>query len=72
MAQLIQVFVCNKNGESLSGQKVKLYGGSEVLTGKDGYANLTATGSECTVYVNGVTVYDGYASKAPNPIIYKK
>ena len=73
MAYAIQVMVIErKTGKGLSGQRVKLYGGSEITTNSSGIANLVANASSIVVYVNGFQVYSGSASGAPRPIIYNK
>lgn len=73
MAHVITVMVIDRNtGKGLSGHTVNLYNGSRVKTGSDGKANLTTDSIEIDVYVNGTSVYSGYASKAPRPIIYEK
>lgn len=73
MAYAIRVMVINKTTrKGLSGQKVKLYGGNEIKTDSSGVANIVATSSSITVYVNGTTAYNGSASSAPNPIVYEK
>ena len=72
MAYVITVMVIDRNtGKGLSGYSVKLYNGSTVKTNSDGKANLTADSAEVDVYVNGSSVYSGYASNAPRPIIYE-
>lgn len=73
MARLIKVFVCDKNGYGLSGQKVKLYGdNNHVYTGKDGVAEFVVESSSLSVYVNGITAYSGSTSFAKDIIVYKK
>ena len=69
--RLINVFVCDKDGYALSGQKVMLYGGEYERTGSDGMISLLADGDKCTVYVNGRTAYDGSVSRIPDPLIWK-
>lgn len=73
MAYAIQVMVVNKSTrKGLSGHTVKLYGSDPVKTDNSGMATLITNSSSVEVYVNGTTVYAGYASSAPNPIIYEK
>lgn len=73
MAYVIKVLVVSKNSrKSLSDETVKLYGGGETKTDSSGMATLIANNSTVSVYVNGRTVYDGYASSAPDPIIFEK
>ncbi len=72
MARLIRVFVCDRDGYGISGQKVKSYGGDIVYTDRQGFASILAEGSEISIYVNGFTAYEGGVSRAPDPVIYKK
>jgi len=73
MAYVIKVMVVNKKTQKgLSGHKVKRYGGSEVTTDSNGMATVITEDSSVTVYVDGVEVYNGYASSAPKPIICEK
>jgi len=73
MAYVIKVMVVDKKTQKgLSGYKVKRYGGSEATTDSKGMATVITEDSSVTVYVNGVQVYNGYASSAPKPIIYEK
>lgn len=71
MNRLIKVFVCDKHGYGVSGYKVKLYGDDNIKkTDSDGMASLLVSSDTCTIYVNGSEAYDGYTSKAPDPVIY--
>lgn len=73
MAYAINVMVIDKKtNRGLSGQRVKLYGGTEMKTKSNGMTTLISESSSVTVYVNGFQVYSGGASSASNPIIYEK
>ena len=73
MAYVITVMVISKKTKKgLSGHKVKRYGGSEVKTDSKGMATIIAENSSVTIYVDGVQAYNGYASSAPQPIIFEK
>ena len=75
MARLIKVFVCDDNGRGLSGQRVKMYGGSEVKTDSQGIAELLIDdGGDISIYVNGTTAYSGSKARLPSSgiIAYRK
>lgn len=67
----LNVFVSDKNGRGMSGQKVKAYGGSEVKTDSRGMASVLAEGST-QIYVNGIKIWSGQASQAPRTIQHRK
>lgn len=70
---LVKVMVVDKKtGKGLKGYKVKEYNGSEQETDDSGIANLVCKYSEVFVTVEGSKVYEGYASKAPRPIVVEK
>ncbi|KPA13694.1 hypothetical protein MHK_006098 [Candidatus Magnetomorum sp. HK-1] len=71
MAKVIDVMVCDSNGNGLSGQTVKVYGKTPVKTDSTGKAAIVIEGS-VSIYVNGFQVYNGSASSAPNPLIHRK
>lgn len=73
MAKLIKVFVCDSEGRGLSGQRVKMYGGSEIRTDSKGIAELIIDeGGDISIYVNGLTAYSGSKSRMPQIIKYQK
>jgi len=71
MSKAIEVFVTDQNNNGLAGQKVKLYGGKEVVTDRSGKATLVADGAHVDVYVNRVTAYSGPVSSVTGPIHWK-
>ncbi len=78
MAKAVRVFVCDENGNGLSGQKVKYYGlKTPVLTSSEkkdkGIATLLIEGDgETDIYVNGTEIWTGFKSALPSELIYKK
>lgn len=74
MAQLVKVFVCDKNGRGIQDVKVNLYNGAAVFTDEDGIAEVFVNGSTgtCSIYVDGSTAYDGYISGLPSLLTFKK
>lgn len=72
MSRVIRVKVVDSNGYGLSGMKVNAYGGDAVRTDRDGEAVIDADGSKVSIYVNGRTAYEGYASSCPNPLIVRR
>lgn len=67
----ITIVVIDKKGNPVSGVNVKKYGDKDATrTNKEGKALIEADSSSVTIYVKGFTVYDGYTSKCPNPLIY--
>lgn len=71
-ARLIKVFVCDKDGKGLSGQKVNKYNGEKMSTDRNGFASFIHDGSKLTVFVNGTTVFDGFTHDCPGTIVYQK
>jgi len=69
MIRVIRVKVVDRNGYGKSGYKVKVYGGQEVKTDREGTAVVEAKNSSVAIYVEGATAYDGYTSSCPNPLI---
>lgn len=73
MARLVKVFVHDSNGRGISGQRVKMYGGSEVKTDSRGVAELLIDdGGDISIYVNGTTAYSGSRSRLPSVLNYQK
>lgn len=73
MAYAIKVMVVDKKTrKGRSGFKVKCYGGSPVVTDKDGRATVICNQSNTEIYVDGFAVYKGSVSNAPNPIVVEK
>lgn len=73
MAKLVKVFVCDSNNRGLSGQRVKMYGGSEIRTDSNGVAELIVEeGGSISIYVNGTTAYSGSVFSLPKVITYRK
>lgn len=59
MAKLVQIYVVNDKGNGQLGQRVKLYGGSEQRTDKEGCTSILIKSSTVSIYVNGFTAYSG-------------
>lgn len=72
MSRTIRVKVENENGYGLSGYKVKTYGGDVVITDKNGYAAVEATGNSVSIYVNGTEVYSGLTKNCDSPLYIKR
>lgn len=73
MSYAINVMVIDrKTRKGKSGYRVKASGGAEVKTDASGMATVITSQSSTSIYVDGTTVYSGYASKAPNPILCEK
>lgn len=63
MAKIVKVYVVDNKLNGLSGQRVKIYGGSEQKTGKDGCATLVIESTNVTIFINGFSAYEGYSSR---------
>ena len=72
MAKVIKVYVVDGNGNGLSGQVVKTYGGAQVKTDKSGCASLVIDQSLVSIYVNGHEAFDGYASRLGSVEVFTK
>lgn len=72
MGRAIKVFVVDSDGNSLSGQRVKEYGGDEQRTDSKGCVNLFLEGTNTTIYVNGFEAYDGSVSRLDSKEIFTK
>ena len=72
MSRLIRVFVCDRNGFGVHGQKVKTYGGETQYTDSSGLVSFVVESSNVSVYVNGATAYNGATSRAEDPIVFRK
>jgi len=66
MARLVRVFVRDRSGRGIPGERVKVYGGPELKTDREGVAEFLVNASKVAVYVNGSTVYDGWAAGLPS------
>lgn len=64
----ITVFVADQHGYGKYGYQVWAYNGERKYTGKDGKALVFIDGERASIYVNGITVYDGTTSRCPNPL----
>lgn len=71
MTKKITVFVHDKDGYGLPGEKVNLYGEDYERTDTDGYVILYASKSDVAVYVNGFEIYDGQTSRCPKNLSYE-
>jgi hypothetical protein len=63
VGKAIKVYVVDDSGNTLSGQRVKEYGGNQVKTDGSGCAALFLEGTNTTIYVNGFEAYDGPVSR---------
>lgn len=73
MAKKVTVFVHDKAGKGVSGQRVKYYGGCEAKTDKEGIASFILQGDgETEIYVNGFRIWKGYKSAVPMTLSYQK
>lgn len=73
MTRLVKVFVHDSNDRGVAGQRVKMYGGSEVKTDSRGIAELLIDdGGDIAIYVNGTTAYSGSKSRLPQVVTYRK
>lgn len=72
MGKAIKVYVVDNNGNTLSGQRVKEYGGSELRTDSSGCAALFLEGTNTTIYVNGFKAYDGSVSRLDSKEVFTK
>lgn len=72
MGKVVKVYVVDDNGNTLSGQRVKEYGGDESRTGRDGSVSLLLEGVRTTIYVNGNTAYDGSVSRLDSKEVFNK
>jgi len=73
MSYALTVMVIDRRSrKGLAGERVKVYGGGEVKTNRNGLATVISKNTSATIYVNGFKAYDGSVSRAPNPIIYEK
>lgn len=69
MSKYITVIITNRDGKAQSGVKVSTMS-SETRTDNNGQATICVSGSSITIFVNGRTVYDGFASSCPNQIFH--
>jgi hypothetical protein len=65
MARLVKVFVHDRTGRGIPGERVEMYGGPKLRTDKEGIAEMLVTESKVAITVNGSMVYDGYVSGLP-------
>jgi hypothetical protein len=72
MSRAIKVYVVDHDGNTLSGQRVKEYGGTEQRTDNNGCVTLLLGGTNTTIYVNGFTAYDGSVSSLDSKEIFTK
>ena len=72
MGKAIKVFVVDGDGNTLSGQRVKEYEGSEQRTDNNGCVSLLLDGTNTTIYVNGFEAYDGSVSRLNSKEIFTK
>jgi len=74
MGRLVRVFVCDRTGRGLAGERVKQYNGPELKTDREGIAEMLVNEGKVAIYVNGFTVYDGWTSGLPSSgiITYRK
>lgn len=72
MGKVVKVYVVDDNGNTLSGQRVKEYGGDESRTSRDGSVSLFLEGVRTTIYVNGNTAYDGSVSRLDSKEVFNK
>ena len=72
MGKAVKIYVVDNDGNTLSGQKVKEYGGSEQKTDTNGCASLLLNGTNTTIYVNGFEAYDGSVSRLSAREIFTK
>lgn len=63
MARTVKIFVVDGEGYGQLGQRVKLYGGSEKKTDKNGATSLLIESPEVTIYVNGFQAFSGSTSR---------
>lgn len=69
----IKVVVISKSDRTAKkGCKVKLYGGDTVLTDEKGAAVFLTDKSEISIYVDGSTVYSGYAASIKGDLLVEK
>lgn len=62
MAKVVKIYIVNEKGIGQLGQRVKVYGGSEQRTDREGCTSLLITSSTVSIYVNGHTAYSGTSS----------
>ena len=73
MARKVDVFVFDREGKGMSGQKVKYYGGDVVTTNREGVATLIVQGDGSTeIYVNGSQIWKGFKSSVPSTLTHQK
>ena len=72
MGKAVKVYVVDGSGNTLSGQRVKEYGGSELRTDGNGCAALFLEGTNTTIYVNGFEAYDGPVSRLDSREVFTK
>lgn len=72
MAKAIKVYIVDSDGNTLSGQRVQEYGGSEQRTDANGCVTLFLEGTNTTIYVNGFEAYDGSVSRLDLKEIFTK
>ena len=66
MARSVVIMVVDNNGRGLSGHKVNAYNRDKCYTDRDGQVTLQLETSNTTIYVNGLTAYDGTVSRMDN------
>lgn len=57
------MYVVDDRGQGLLGQRVKVYGASEMRADREGCAPVVIKKTDVTIYDNGHTAYNGYASR---------
>lgn len=64
----ISVIVTNSQGKAKSGVRVSTTS-QETKTDNNGQATISTVAGSIAVFVDGKTVYDGFTSACPNPLI---
>ncbi len=72
MGKAVKIYVVDADGNTLSGQRVKEYGGNENRTDQNGCVSLLLEGSTTTIYVNGFEAYDGAVSRLDPKEVFTK
>lgn len=72
MAKVVKVYVVDSDGNGVSGQKVKTYGGDVQYTDSNGCTSLLIDTSEVSVYVNGFTAFSGSSSRLGQKEVFTK